>query len=342
MSFARELDIIRRYLRDPTGKLWDNDTLIALYNQAQNDVQNDTRVLEDVAIVPVPPKYGTSYLHDWESGFVVGSGYRALRQQQNFYSCCARFEMQENFGIDGDLTDPGEIAYTHPFEAWFATPNKPPAFPFPDDFHSAKAMFYDEHSIDYRTKRDIQTQNSSWETQQGETQWYYRDDEVSNTFVPYPMPSTAEWNDEAGTGMVTSVEDDTTESEDGAIVLRSGDVLSSDSGAAISVLETDDNFTLFYDIRPRDIVSASDDVRWPAFLCKYVRFRTLELAYLANTDARIPSLGGFWGNRYRLGLSAIRRYLQNKNRDRIYRFATRGSLSLKKSRPRLPDSYPNV
>jgi len=341
MTWAAELTKIRRYLRDPEGNIWDVDLIRELYNQAQQDLQNETRVLEDISVVSIPPKYGTSYLHDWETAFVTGNSYRALRQQQNYFSYCARFEVQENFSIAADVQDSGDAAYTHPFEAWFANPNKPVAFPLPDNFHSAKGFFYDNKHIRYRSKKDIQRNDPSWETQSGTPQWYYREDSESNQFIPYPRPSTPAWNDEIGDGMVTSVSGDTTGSEVGIITQRTGNILSSDSGVAVTVIDTDDNFTIIHDITPTDIDSLGDIPDWPAFLLKYVRYRTLELLYKVNNDGRIPSLSEYWSKRYRLGIEAVKRYMANRLKDRDYRFKTKSTEPIRNRRhPRLPDTYP--
>jgi hypothetical protein len=344
MNFSYDLIWIRRYLRDPEEKIWDTALLIELFNQAQHDLQFQTDVLQDVAIISSPPKYAVSYLHDCESAFLDGTAYRALRQQQNFFACTARFEAQEFFNIDGDITDTGTAAFTHPHEAWIVDPNVVVRFPLPENFSSDNGLFYDRRAIEYRDKKAIQLSDPSWETRSGEPLYWYRDDENSNQFVPYPRPSSASWNDETGSGMVTSVADDTTSSEDGTIIQRTGSVLSNDLGVGVVVLDTDDNFTLIYDVSPRPVETVSDAVDWPDFLRKYVRFRTLELAYGSNTDGRISSLRDFWGKRYKLGIEAVQKYLANKLVDRVYRLKThdRAMTARNHKHLRLPNAYPAI
>lgn len=344
MTFADELVKIRRYLRDPEGNIWGVDLIIELFNQAQHDLQLETAVLEDVAVISIPPKYTVSYLHDFESAFIDGAAYRPLRQQQDFFACVYRGEAQDFFGIESDVTDSGTINFTHPFEAWIEDPNMAVKFNFPDNLSAVRQMWFDNKAIDYKDKKQIQLTDSSWETRAGIPLFYYREDESSNQFVPYPRPSSASWNDETGSGMVTSVEDDTTASEDGTIIQRTGNVLSSDLGVAVTVLDTDDNFAIVYEISPSQVDSIADDLDWPDFLVKYVRFRTLELAYQCNNDGNIPSLAAHWGRRYRMGIGIVNRFLSARNRDRDYRLKTHD-----RSRPssnyrglRLPDTYPAV
>jgi hypothetical protein len=343
MKFSAELDKIRRYLRDPDGNIWNTDLLIDLYNQAQQDLQNETRVLEDISIVMSPPRWDCSYLHDCELEFATGLAYHALRHNQNFFTYCAHFEAQENFLIAADVTDTGDCAYIHPFEAWYVNPNKPVEFPFPDHFHSALGMYYDEQYIEFRSKKDISRQDPSFMTHSGTTQWYYREDDYRNTFTPYPRPSTATWNDEEGTGMVTDIDGDTVGSETGIITQRTGSLLSNESGLAVTALETEDNFTIYHDVAPYDVAGPGDDLIWPDFLVKYVRYRVLELAYMTDNDGRIVSLGNYWSKRYQLGLMAVKKYMANRRRDREYRFRTQSAIPVNQKRhPRLPDTFPAI
>lgn len=343
MTFADELVKIRRFLRDPEGNIWDTDLLIELYNQSQHDLQLDTAALEDVAVLSNPPKYAFSYTHDFESEFLEGQGYKALRQQQNFFACTYRGEAQDFLGIESDVTDPGTANFTHPWEAWYSEPNMPVKYPFPHNFNAVRQMWWDSKTIDYRPKKRVQS-DASWETRSGIPQWYYREDETSNEFVPYPRPSSASWNDETGEGMATSVEDDTTASEDGTIIQRTGNVLSSNLGVAVTILDTDDNLAMVYEISPSKVDSIADPLDWPDFLLKYVRYRCIQLAYQANNDGNIKSLAGYWGKRYQIGLEAVRRYMAKRSEDRDYRLKTHDRAGARASGGtlRLPDAYPAI
>lgn len=62
MTWANELNILRRYLRDPSQNIWTNDFLRNLYNQAQNELQQRTWLLEDVTNIQLPPEFAVSYL----------------------------------------------------------------------------------------------------------------------------------------------------------------------------------------------------------------------------------------------------------------------------------------
>ena len=342
MTWATELNIIRRYLRDPDTKIWSNDLLKGLYNQAQNELQQRTGILEDVRNVRIPPEFDGSYTFDFEWGYLDGIKYRCLRNQGNNFSFCFRWEVQENYGAASDTPDEG-TNYTHPFEAFTSeTPGMPPPFPFPENLHSVKGLYHNLLPIPYESKKEILRNDPSWVTRTGTVNFYYLNDKASNCFFLYGIPSTITWSDESGQGMVTSVSGDTTGSETGVITQRTGSLLSSETGPAIDVVEDDDDVLLFYDITPTEINDIGDKTDFPPYLSKYIRYRVLELAYGANTDGRIESLSQYWGMRAKVGLETVKRFRNNRYRDRDYVMSTRDGYRTRIRHPRLPDSYPQI
>lgn len=196
MSFHDELRVLRRFLRDPEGNIWDNDLLRELYNAVQADLQAKTGVLEEVRALSLPPRLSSSYLYDWEWAYADEPAYLALHAQGDHLSFSARFEIQVAAGIGGDTNDKGH-GFTHPFEAWMGiTPGSHVEQPFPENFHSAKAVYYDNEPLDYTTRKRVTTDDHSWTTRSGEPQWYFRNDDVDNEFVLYPRPDTVAWNDQ--------------------------------------------------------------------------------------------------------------------------------------------------
>ena len=197
MSFHDELRILRRFLRDPEGAVWDNDLLRELYNAVQSDLQARSSILEAIRALSLPPRYASSYLYDWEWGFGDEPSYHALRHQGDHVSFSARFEIQAIAGIGGDTSDEG-AGFTHPFEAWMGTTvGLHVKQPFPENFHIAKAVYYDEEPIELVERKRVTREDSSWMVRTGEPQMYFRDDEVSNEFVLYPRPDSIGWNDQA-------------------------------------------------------------------------------------------------------------------------------------------------
>ena len=193
----------------------------------------------------------------------------------------------------------------------------------------------------YEERRRIAGADPDWETRSNVPLRWTIEDEASNQFVLYGKPSTISWTTDSGEGMVTSVEDDTTSEETGIITKRTGSLLSSESGAAIDVIEEDDNITLVYKVAPQDIESVGDEPDFPQYLNKYIRYRVLGLAYGANTDGRIPSLAGYWNDRAALGIEVIKRFTNNRFKDKEYRLQNQQIPARRTRRhPRLPSSYP--
>ena len=342
MNLTGELVKIRRALRDPTGNIWDTDLLIELWNQVQHDLQNQTRILEDVQVISVPPRFARSYLHEWEQGAAGDGAFQCLFNQGGFFAFCAHWEVQQNFGIAGDANTTG-ATFTHPWEAWHKAPSYPPKLPFPSNLGNIAGLYYDMEPIGWADRKQIERSDPSWRSREGEPVVYTRESIEENTFLPYPRPSTVVWNDEAGTGMVTSVSGDTTGAEVGVLTQRTGNLLSQDVGLGLEVLDADDNFLVLFDVAPSEAAGAGDEIDYPPYLSKYVRYGVLSHAYKANTDGAAPSLAGYWEQRYTLGVRAIQRLKWQRTADRNRRFVTEGPAGRRNYRhSRLPDGYPAV
>lgn len=197
MNLGNQLKRIRRFLRDPDGNLWTRPLLMNLFNDAQREIQMKTKVLEDVTALRVPPLYHCSYLYDWEWPYLPSNQtqfYKAFKDvQQADYVVTCNFEIQIN--SSGDVTDEG-VHFTQPWEAFVGeSPGDQVKIRFPSNFHTAKLLAYDRNPIDYITKKEIQRQDSSYLIRTGLTQAYYREDDLDNSFIPYPLPTTIDWDD---------------------------------------------------------------------------------------------------------------------------------------------------
>lgn len=195
MSTHDELRRLRRFLRDPEAAVWENDLLRELYNAVQADLQARTGILEAIRALPLPPRYRSSYLFDWEWGFAEEPSHHAGRHQGDDVTFSARFEIQAIAGLGGETSEEG-AAFIHPFEAWMGVSvGLHVKQPFPENFHTAKAVYYDEEPIELVERKRVTRADSAWSVRTGEPQLYFRDDEVSNEFVLYPRPTSIGWND---------------------------------------------------------------------------------------------------------------------------------------------------
>jgi hypothetical protein len=156
-----------------------------------------TRYLEDVQAIRVPPLYHCSYFHDWEWPYLPSSGSQFHRAFKEHYQSDFVHIYQWEAQIDhaGDASDEG-VYFTQPWEAFIGeAPGEQVKIRFPSNFHTAKLMVYDREPIDYTTKKRIQQSDSSYLNRTGTTTAYYREDDLDNSFIPYPLPSSITWND---------------------------------------------------------------------------------------------------------------------------------------------------
>ena len=197
MDFGQQLKRIRRFLRDPDAVIWSRALLRSLFNSVQRAVQQEVPVLEDVVALRPVPAYHFSYIHDWEWPYLPSSQsqfYQALRyQQQGDFTFCHRFEAQTGFG---DATDEG-YHFSHPWEAFISgTPGEPVRLKFPSNMLSIKFLAFDYDKLEFVEKKDIALNDTSYVSRMGTPISYYVDDEVDNTFIPYPLITSPVWNDD--------------------------------------------------------------------------------------------------------------------------------------------------
>lgn len=342
MNWSDEIRILRRFLRDPAAKIWSDELLAETWNQSQREVQAEIGYLEDVRGLPVPPEVSASYSHECERAFLDSgdSNYRCLHSHQNWFSFTSACDAEVWFGISESATEDG-VAYTHPWEAYMVTPNREPWHPWPHNLHSAKYVFYDEEPLRAHSKRVVAKSDIGYITRQGEPLLAYDHPDSENAFTLYPRPAVT-FPDGSGEGMITDISTDTVVSEVGAISYRSG-TLGGGYGMTLTAIEQVNNVLVIYDAIPADVAALSDPIDMPAYLVRYVRYRALERAYGANTDGRIPSLSRMWGDRYRAGLEAVRRFMRRRSQDREYQLRTQHRGASKTRRhPRLPDRFPAV
>lgn len=344
MSWGTELVKLRRLLRDPNGLIWSEAVLRNMWNDVQRDFQNKTRALEDVAAQRVPAVYQFAYQYDWEWRFLPG-------ELSKFYQClsqhdskvfCHRWEPQVVTGIDSDAGDYG-VHFTQPWEAAMGlVPGEVLKMKFPLNFGSIRFIAYDETPIAATTRKDVQSRDSSYIVREGIPIAFYPYDETDDGYVLYPRPTVNFVSELEGEGLalyeVGDDEDDTV----GLIAVRnsSNDL---DTTASIDIVDVSDSVFMVYEVTPPDVDSLGDEIEYPDFLCKYVRYGAASRAYSANTDGRIRSLGDYWKSRFDVGVEFTKKWLAMKRQDRDYRMTTKGIPGRRSYRhPRLPDSYPAI
>jgi len=341
MSWGSELVKIRRYLRDPNGRLWSDAMLMHIYNDIQQDFQHKTMALEDIATQRVPGLYQFAYQFDWEWRFLS-------TDLSQFYQCltiyddavmCHRWEAQQMSGIAADVSDYG-IHFTQPWEAFMGEiPGDVIKFRFPSNLRTLKYIAYDEKPIAGTTKKQIQATDPSYVVTQGLPLAFYPYDETDNSYVLYPRPATSWVNEISGDGVALYADGDSEDTTTGVIAIRTGST-DSEIGIPVDIVDATSSVFMVYSVTPTDMRTVSDESDFPDFMLKYIRHGTVSRAYGANTDGKIQSLADYWQGRYALGIQFCKRYLRSRRQDRDYRLTTPGMSRRRLRHPRLPDHYP--
>lgn len=346
MIWSDQLVKIRRYLRDPNGNIWSDALIKTIYNDIQKEVQHKTQILEDVIALRTPPLYQMSYMYDHEWNQLPTSNsqfYQVFHYHQQSNAICAYdWEGQALNKVDESESEVG-TRFTHPWEAHTSiTPGAEIPYRFPADFGALKFITYDREPITFTTRKEIEQRDPSYLIHTGSPVYYYRPDDLDNSFVPYPYPSTA-WTDDLDggeQGMVLFNTDDTVSSELGTIILRDGTVLQTQTGIAVDLINADNNLFIGYEISPSDIVDIHSKTDFPEYLNKYIQYGVLSRAYRVNNDGNIPSLADYWEYRYNLGLQLMNQYKFKRTQDRDFRLGTQTLVVKRPPHPRLPSTYP--
>lgn len=201
MNWGDQIIRLRRFLRDPRGNIWSDALILRLFNECQREIQQKTRVLEDVQSVQIPPLFAMSYLQDFESAFPYGKfepTYQAFHYyQESEYVISSPFEGQILSDFDEDFTEESGMHFTHPWEGFVATPADIIPLRLPEGFYEAVMVAWDDGPIDYLTQKEISQNDPTWKTRQGEPYGYWRPDVTEPYFCLFPQPSAPVWDDDA-------------------------------------------------------------------------------------------------------------------------------------------------
>jgi hypothetical protein len=246
-------------------------------------------------------------------------------------------------GYTATSYDSGSV-YTHPWEAWMATPHFPPPIPLPEDFNSAVFMAHDRARLYPETKREIISgDDQTWKTRTGTGLSYWRDAKNNNWIRIYPLPTITWYDNEP-----TIADPDTAEYVLIGTTVTFGDedlyfgtsLVKFDAGDDAN--DTDNNVLIVYNTDATDIVSVSDESTLPAWMHKYIEYGAASRALRANTDGRIESLADYWDMRKKAGYEVIKKWKRLKMTNRNFQLKTRTGSSGAGQRPkypRLPSTY---
>lgn len=336
-SFNASLKKIRRFLRDPSGKIWSSDLLRRSWNEAQLEIFQKVGLIEEVGAYPYPPQYTYCFIHDWEENYAEGDKYQALNLWQADGSVVS-YPWEPVYWVSSDGPDDSGTRFTIPFESTFAAPADYVPMTLHAQFHKAKFAAWDEAPITPISQKELAEQDWAYRTASGTPQYYWRPDLEHNQFVLYPRPSSITWQEEEigdtfsdtlGEGLVQWSEDSVDQSDTGMIT-STVDA----AGAVLVVYER-----LPYDVEDDD-ATWDDELDLPEFVLHYIEAGTLERAFSVDNDGFIPSLRDFWKVRKEIGINALKTYKRNRMKARDYCIGASQDRRRLGSKLRLPSTYP--
>jgi hypothetical protein len=321
MPFSDEITILRRFLRDPEGHLWDAAYLLTTWNSAAIEIAQKTGFIEHAFAFRYPPAYTWTYMHDWEYNHTEGDRYRCGIFCQQTQTVCT-YQWETSYWVTGlDAPEEG-TRFTHPWESGYCTtPADPVEVPLHQLFESCRYAAWDESTITPKGEREIAMQDGSYKTRSGFPMHYYHPDREHNTIVLYPRPTSITWNDKSiasdpGVGLDDAGEIIT--GEDDAFTMR-------DTGLVIETIDTAGQLFMIFYALPEPVQDVTDDLAdWPPYLIRIIRYATLERAYGANTDGFIPTLRDYWKMRKEMSIRAVLEFRMGRMADRDYRLGTTG------------------
>ena len=346
MDWAKQSTRIRRKLRDPDSNIWTDAQLLRLYNEAQAELREDIDLLVSVQATPVPNRFQMSYMHDWEwlhnqnvQGYTYLIGYN---YSQADYVCTYRWEMLHLAGSTVDTVDDGYV-YSHPWEAFMYTGHKPAPVWCGNNAEQIEFIAFDKDPIDCTSLKEIQIDDPSWQTRNGETHAYRRDDRQGDLLYLYPQPTISTWPAEEGDGMVLFDDGFTVGSEFGLLADATGYTDDSGTGLVVDMVDLSESLLTVFQQRPRELSGNFDEEsEYPIFVRKYIEFGVCERAYMMNTDGKIESLANYWARRKQVAQQALKTWASKRRTDRDYRLKTQQAPGGRiRRRPRLPDAYPD-
>lgn len=336
-TFNASLTRIRRFLRDPSAKIWATDLLRRAWNEAQLEIFQKVGMIEEVGAYPYPPQFTYSYTHDWENAYAEGDKYQAMELwQADGKVVCWSWETTHWVTEDGP--DSGGARITVPLEAAYLDPCDYVPHTLHAQFHKAKFAAWDESPITPISQKELNESDWNYRTASGTPQYYWRPDLEHNQFVLYPRPSSITWQEEE----VGDTFSDTL--GEGLIAWSEGSVDQTDTGMITSTVNAAGAVLMVYERLPYDIeddaATWDDEMDLPEFVVHYIEAATLERAFSVDNDGFLPSMRDFWKVRKEIGINALKTYKRNRIKMRDYCIGATQADRRIGSKLRLPSTYP--
>lgn len=333
---------IRRFLRDPDGNIWSDADLLSLFNQEQDEFQNVYGGVKNVEIVRLPPLFQSTYMFDFEwpytdhaSGYVNSVPSDLKYYDQGYIFCTYRWEGPHIAGHTAPGSDAGTFCF-HPWETWMVndgTASDSPPIWAGNGFEEAIFIAFDKDPIEPIDRKTLMESDRTYRTRQGEVVNYWREETMENFIHLYPTPSRVSWTDTTTEGMVIGEASATEAGEDyGLITDYTGAYSQTNFGAAVDLLDLEDNMLVAYVKQPTEIVHDDDESEFRDYFTKYIEFGTLEQAYRMENDGKIESMSAYWGYRKTLAVQIMRLFKFKKMEDRHLCLKTKMSMPRKRQR----------
>jgi hypothetical protein len=329
-TFAQSETRMRRFLRDPDGLIWSSLDLQTYFNDAQVEMANKTGLIVRVENHYYPPQYDWSYTYDWERDYVGGTRYQMFMVNQASGDVIT-YPWEAAYYLSTQQTEDTDYRYMHPWEAHYVSSAETPAVPLHAKFDKMLFIAYDENRILPISKKELESADPFYKDRVGQVSHYWRPDDYSNIFYPYPTPS------------------DITEQETGPgdVFVDTGGIITSDEtmldegdiGVITDIIDLADAFLMIYQAQANEIDAPGDSSDYPDWWVKYIEYACLERAFGADTDGFIPTLRDYWKARKDLGIKALKRFQRMMLTDRDFVMGGQKRVTTSR-RLRLPDHYP--
>jgi hypothetical protein len=344
-TFLDELRVLRRFLRDPNGIIWDNEDLRFFWNDAQVEIATKVGFMERARAYRYPPSYTWSYTYDHElqDPAVQGDLYRCFMDWEADTGFCI-YPWEPGYWESASSTPDDGYRFTHPWEGAQESPAAEVVkMPLDPAFYRTKFVAFNELKLEPLPKRELAKGDPFYGLRIGEPRAYYHPDAQSNQLVIFPKPAAVTWEDQVPGADTLRTDPTVGLSDTGGInTFVDSDLDESDTGIAIEIINIIGQLFMVFEAYPQDVVDYEDQLTyWPAFMLRVVRYGTLENAFGANTDGFIPSLRDYWKQRKDLGIQSIVQLKHGRMKDRDYRMGGTDK-PWRSKRLRLPAGYPPV
>lgn len=343
-TFNQSLTRMRRFLRDPSGEIWEDEDIRVAWNDAQLEIASKINFIERINAYRYPPLYSWSYGWDWEVQHIDGDMYQYLHNwpARDMIIC---YPWEPGYWLDSMSTADDGARFTHPWEAEYLAPGDVVRIPLHAKFNQMKYIAFDESPIDPITEKELAQSDPWYKTCSGEPVNYYRPDEYENDIVLYPRPSSVTWDDSnllltdasesfsdtLGEGMINYQEDAFDEQNTGVIF----DTIDA-AGHLVAIFEA------LPEAVEEEIDSWDDELPWwPTYMVPMVEYAVLERCFGGDTDGFIPSLRDYWEMRKKVGIETIKTFKLKRLTDRDFRLGGEAK-GWRSGHPRLPEHYPKT